>query len=77
VIGRAIACLRIERGWKRNDLVAKAGISYPYLAEIEDGRKVPSHKMLTRIADALAMTPGALMMRAEQIEADPRNREDV
>jgi transcriptional regulator with XRE-family HTH domain len=67
-LGRAIAALREERGWKRKDLVAEAGISYPFLAEVENGNKRPSMAKLADIAAALDMTPGALMERARAID---------
>jgi len=72
-IGRAVAVVRIERGMKRKDLVAAARISYPYLAEIEAGRKLPSCAMLNRIATALSLRASELLARAESIAADPRN----
>lgn len=67
-LGRAIAALREERGWKRKDLVAAAKISYPFLAEVENGNKRPSMAKLADIAQALDLTVGALMERAHQID---------
>ena len=72
-LGRAVACLRLERGMKRKDLVAVCAISYPFLAEIEDGRKSPSMVMLARIASALQVPPSAVLDFADSIVADPRN----
>lgn len=72
-LGRAVAALRIERGMKRKDLVAAAGVSYPYLTEIEDGRKSPSTTVLEKIATALDMSMSQVFERAESIAADPRN----
>ena len=65
-LGRAIAALREERGWKRKDLVEEAGISYPFLAEVENGNKRPSMAKLGDIAAAFDMSPGALMERARE-----------
>lgn len=73
MLGRAIASLRIQRGMSRNDLVRAAGISYPYLAEVEKGTKLPSAKMLSSLAAALKVAPSELLARSEQIAADPRN----
>lgn len=67
-LGRAIAALRGERGWKRKDLVEAAGISYPFLAEVENGNKRPSMTKLNDIAEALGMTSSELMARAHEIE---------
>jgi transcriptional regulator with XRE-family HTH domain len=72
-LGRAIAAVRVERGLKRMELVTLGQISYPFLAEIEHGRKSPSHQTLARLAAALRTTPAGLMARAESITADPRN----
>jgi XRE family aerobic/anaerobic benzoate catabolism transcriptional regulator len=73
MLGRAIAALRIERGLTRYGLVSAAGISYPYLREVENGTKVPSSAMLGKLAAALHVMPSELLERAEQIAADPRN----
>lgn len=67
-LGRALACTRIERGWKRQHLVEMVGMSYPYLSEIENGHKTPGSAMLARLADALGTTTAVLLARAEQIE---------
>jgi transcriptional regulator with XRE-family HTH domain len=69
-LGRAIACTRLEQGLKRKDLVREAGISYPFLAEIENGKKWPSFPMLDRIALALACSSIYLLKRAMQIAQD-------
>jgi transcriptional regulator with XRE-family HTH domain len=68
MLGRAIACVRLERGLKRRELVALAGISYPFLAEVENGTKLPSLEKLAALAAALGTTPSALLVRSEQIE---------
>ena len=73
MLGRAIASLRIERGMTRHHLVGAAGISYPYLAEVEKGRKIPSSTMLGKLAAALQVLPSELWQRSELIAADPRN----
>jgi|LakMenE01Jun11ns_1017448.scaffolds.fasta_scaffold9885269_4 transcriptional regulator with XRE-family HTH domain len=69
-LGRAIACTRIERGMKRKDLVAAAGISYPFLAEIENGKKWPSFQTLDVLAAALRTTSLDLLSRGKQIGDD-------
>jgi transcriptional regulator with XRE-family HTH domain len=69
-LGRAIACTRIEQGMKRKDLVEAAGISYPFLAELENGHKWPSFAMLDRIAEALGVGSLYLFSRAKCIGED-------
>lgn len=66
-LGRAIACTRLERGMKRKDLAAATGISYPFLAEIENGKKWPSFQSLDVIAAALRTTNLDLLTRAKWI----------
>jgi DNA-binding XRE family transcriptional regulator len=60
-LGRAIRVLRTERGLERKDLAEAAGLSYPYLSEIETGRKRASSKALFVIAEALGVRPSELL----------------
>jgi transcriptional regulator with XRE-family HTH domain len=60
-LGRAIRVLRTERGLERKDLAEAAGLSYPYLSEIETGRKRPSSKALFVIAEALGVRPSEVL----------------
>jgi transcriptional regulator with XRE-family HTH domain len=69
-LGRAIACTRLEQGMKRKDLVEAAGISYPFLAEVENGKKWPSFPMLDRIAEGLGVSSLYLFSRAKRISED-------
>jgi transcriptional regulator with XRE-family HTH domain len=78
--GRAVAAVRAELGMKRKELAERAGLSYPYIAEIENGSKSPSQRALANVADALGMTASELMERAEQLPSslDARStREDL
>lgn len=67
--GRALASARAERGLKRMQLKEASGLSYPYIAELENGGKFPSQKALQALADALEMSPSELLARAEAIES--------
>ena len=51
-LGRAIKALRAEADLSRKDLAERAGISYSYLAEIENGSKPPSTRTIVEIANA-------------------------
>ena len=64
-LGRAIKVARTEQGLSRKLLAEAAGVSYPYLADIESGRGRPSSRPLLAIAQALEMTPSELFARAE------------
>lgn len=48
-----VKIIRLYRGMKQGDLAKAAGLSRPYLAEIEAGRKRGSASFLKQIADAL------------------------
>lgn len=69
-IGKTIAARRIILGMSRKDLAERAGISYPYIAEIEIGRKEPSISRLRDVATALQWTLSELFSVVEQVD-DP------
>src|SRR5438067_3707439 len=64
-LGRAIKVVRTEQGMDRTDLAEQSGLSYPYLSEIENGKKRPSSRSLEAIAEALGMRPHELMAAAD------------
>lgn len=66
-LGRAIKVRRAELDLSRRDLAEAAGLSYSYLAEIENGAKQPSSKALASIAGALGLSPAELMASAESL----------
>ena len=66
-LGRAIRLLRVERGLERKDLAARSGLSYPYLSEIESGKKRASSQALLAIAQALGVRPHELLATADAL----------
>lgn len=64
-LGHAIRVLRIAKGLNRKALAEGAGVSYPYLSEIEGGKKSPSAKVLKALADELGIAVHRLMEMAE------------
>jgi transcriptional regulator with XRE-family HTH domain len=65
-LGRAIAALRNERsGVSQEALAEAAGIDPSYLWGIEAGRRNPSWRVLTAIADALGVPVSEIVLRAE------------
>ena len=66
-LGKAIQMRRAEMGMKRKDLAAGAGLSYPYVSEIENGQKEPSSKALRMIAHALELAPASLLDLAGRV----------
>lgn len=67
MLGRAIRVLRTEMGMNRKELAEAAGISYPYLTEIEAGKKSPSTSVLSEIAAVFSMQPHELLARADAL----------
>src|SRR6185312_15699942 len=64
-LGRAIRALRRERGMTLVQVAAAAGLSQPFLSQLELGRSRPSMRSLYRIAAALDTTQQALLGLAE------------
>ncbi len=64
-LGRAIKVARTEQGLERKELARLSGLSYPYLSEIEKGKKRASTEALLPIARALGLRQSELLERAE------------
>ncbi len=64
-LGRTIKVLRTDRGLDRKDLAKRAGISYSYLTEIENGTKPASNTILGPIAETLGLQLYELIAAAE------------
>ena len=67
-LGRAIEVRRVHLGLKRKDLAGNAGLSYPYISELENGGKEPSAKALRQIADALQISVAELVSVGEHYQ---------
>ncbi|WP_121257781.1 helix-turn-helix domain-containing protein [Nocardioides ferulae] len=68
-LGEAIQRRREAVGYSRPDLAKAAVVSYPYLYEIERGKKVPSAEALEKIAGALEIEPWRLEEDARELAA--------
>jgi transcriptional regulator with XRE-family HTH domain len=66
-MGRAITAAREDRGMERGDLADRAGVSHPYLGELEQGRRSGTPQVLERIASALSVTTEELHAAADAI----------
>lgn len=64
-LGRAIALRRVELGLSRRELASGAGLSYPYVSEIERGGRSPSARAQRALAAALGLSPADLLARAD------------
>ncbi len=60
-VGRRIRELRKQKGWSQEHLADEADVHRTYMWGIEAGRRNPSLKHLTRIADALDVPIAALV----------------
>lgn len=68
-LGKAIQLRRVELGMKRRDLAIAAGLSYPYVSEIENGQKEPSAKALRQLAEALELALSDLVSLTDRLGA--------
>ena len=66
-LGQAIKVARTEQGVERKELARVSGISYPYLSEIEKGKKRASTEALLPIAQTLGLKQSELLERAERL----------
>jgi len=55
-VGERIRRLRKEHGLSQREL-AEPGVSYAYLSRVEAGQRVPSEKVLRKVAAKLGVTP--------------------
>jgi transcriptional regulator with XRE-family HTH domain len=59
-VGKRIRDLRKEKGWSQEKLADEAEVHRTYMWGIEQGRRNPSLRHLTRVADALGVSLAAL-----------------
>lgn len=64
ILGKNIRNLRKEAGWTQEKLAEKAGISVPFMTQIELARKSPSLEVIESIAKALGV-PYAQLFKSE------------
>ena len=67
--GMAITLVRTAKGMGRKDVASAAGISYPYMAELENDAKEPSLRVLNKLSDALGMKVIDLLSLGDDIKA--------
>lgn len=64
VFGATVRRLREEHGWTQEQLAETAEMSATYVGFIERGENVPTLTIIFRLADALKVTPCALIEEA-------------
>jgi XRE family transcriptional regulator, regulator of sulfur utilization len=69
--------LRQERGQRLKDVSEIAGISIPYLSDLERGRTNPSLETLQTLANAYGITTSALPKGLAELIADPALGKDL
>jgi transcriptional regulator with XRE-family HTH domain len=70
-LGRTIRELRHSRGLTLVEVAAEAGLSHPFLSQLERGLTRPSMRSLFQIAEALGTTQQALLAAAGGEDATP------
>jgi transcriptional regulator with XRE-family HTH domain len=66
-VGTVIKLRRTELGLSRRELAERAGLSYPYVAELENGAKQGSPRALEAIATALELRPAELLAWSDDL----------
>ena len=66
IVSRRIRMLRMRKGLGRRDLAKTAGLHYTYIAKIEAGKKIPTVKVLCRLAAALQIEPVEFLIPQER-----------
>lgn len=64
-LGRAVKVLRTDQGIDRGELAEMSGLSYPYVSEIENGKKRPSSRALEALASSLGVRAHELLAAAD------------
>src|SRR5512133_103563 len=71
-LGQRLRRYREDRGWTQAVLAEQAGVSKPYLSELEGGAgRRPSGQILLKLADALGVTVADLLGRQVLPTKDP------
>ncbi|MFF2653576.1 helix-turn-helix domain-containing protein [Streptomyces sp. NPDC058045] len=65
-IGRAIRQARQDAGLTLRDVAKRAGMSQPFLSQLENGRSMPSLMTLHKVAAALGATAHGLLAQGER-----------
>ncbi len=66
-LGQVIRELRERRGLSQSELEAAVGVGGRRIQALEDGRLDPDYVLLVRLAKALGVRTGALLLRAEAL----------
>jgi len=70
--GVIVRQLRDERGWTRDKLATRAGLTPQYLAIVEQGGNVPSLTVVLELLEVLGADAGAVMLDLLTARNTPR-----
>ena len=70
ILGKNIRELRLKSGWTQEKLAEKAGISVPFMTQIELARKSASLEVIQNIATALGVSYERLFKTESSKETD-------
>ena len=68
VLGRNVRRLRHTRGMSQEQLAFEAGMKRAYLSDLERGTRNPSVRALARLAAALGVNAGELLLVEQSID---------
>jgi transcriptional regulator with XRE-family HTH domain len=71
---KVLADLRERKYHTQASLAAAAGLSRPYVRDLEEGRKSPTLKTLALLSGALRVKPSMLLRQAEKRASERRER---
>ena len=70
--GLGVRQLREAQGWSQEQLAENSNLNRSYVGEIERGRVIASLLTVEKLAQALKLTPSALLTHGEAIDHPPR-----
>lgn len=70
-LGRKIAARRAELGMSRKDLAEATSLSYPYIAQIETGYRLPSAKHQVAVSKVLGLSLDELFDTGDELPQLP------
>ena len=73
-LGRKIATRREELGMSRKQLAERTSLSYPYIAQIETGYRLPSTKHQVILSKVLGMSLDELFDTEDELPQAPTRR---
>lgn len=76
-LGAAVRKLREERRLSQRELAAAARVGERRIRALEAGRLDPDYVLLVRVAKALGVRAGALVIRAEELATEGRGSSDT